>query len=194
MAGDGRFVVGHVTWNKGLPAWNRGTKGIVKPNKGSFKKGHKSLLEKHTEETKRKIGNANRGRKQSEEVIRKRRIRMMGHVMPEKTRKAIAAGIKKKWDRIGRMSKEERIWQKHKRHRVLKLLRQNNNLHTYGEWEILKKQYDFTCPSCKKQEPEIKLTEDHIIPLSKGGSDSIENIQPLCGHCNAVKHTKIIKF
>ena len=66
--------------------------------------------------------------------------------------------------------------------------------HTIGEWELLKKQYNFTCPSCKKIEPKIKLTEDHIIPVSKGGSDNIENIQPLCSMCNCRKFTKIIKY
>ncbi len=65
---------------------------------------------------------------------------------------------------------------------------------TEGEWETLKIQYNWTCPRCKKREPEINLTVDHIIPLSKGGSNWIENIQPLCLDCNKRKATKIEKY
>ena len=66
--------------------------------------------------------------------------------------------------------------------------------HTLGEWELLKKQYDYTCPACGRKEPEIKLTEDHIIPITRGGSSNIENIQPLCRSCNCSKHTNVKRY
>jgi len=80
-------------------------------------------------------------------------------------------------------------WLKNKRNRMPKVGR-----HTYGEWETLKAQYNWTCPCCKRKESEVKLTEDHIIPLSKGGSDNIENIQPLCQRCNSKKHARVVKY
>lgn len=64
--------------------------------------------------------------------------------------------------------------------------------HSRQDWRELKKAYNYTCAFCHKREPEIKLTEDHIIPLSKGGSDFIENIQPLCRSCNSGKKDKIL--
>jgi len=65
---------------------------------------------------------------------------------------------------------------------------------TVRQWNALKKKCDYTCLCCRRQEPEIKLTADHIIPLSKGGNNTIQNIQPLCGSCNSKKGIKVIDF
>ncbi len=32
---------------------------------------------------------------------------------------------------------------------------------------------------------------DHIIPLSKGGEHTLDNVQPLCAKCNLSKHNRL---
>lgn len=62
--------------------------------------------------------------------------------------------------------------------------------HSAEQWENVKRKFKFCCVICGKPEPEIRLTRDHVIPISKGGSNYISNIQPLCGSCNSKKHDK----
>ena len=66
--------------------------------------------------------------------------------------------------------------------------------HTDEEWQALKAFYDYKCLCCRKHEPEIRLTRDHVIPLTKGGTDSIDNVQPLCARCNSKKNNKHIDY
>ena len=43
------------------------------------------------------------------------------------------------------------------------------------------------CGGCRSHFEFRHLEVDHIVPRSKGGTDHIENLQLLCGHCNRVK-------
>ena len=74
------------------------------------------------------------------------------------------------------------------------------------QWNVIKYNYNYTCPCCLKSEPEIKLTEDHVIagkiwneyiknyPEITYKYNDIENIQPLCNRCNSSKLIKVIRY
>lgn len=59
------------------------------------------------------------------------------------------------------------------------------------EWNGLLKKQNYCCANCKSL---TKLEADHIVPVSKGGNNTIDNIQILCRKCNAKKHLKVIKY
>ena len=59
--------------------------------------------------------------------------------------------------------------------------------YTYVEWLDLVAQYDGRCAYCG--DSETPLDADHRVPLSRGGSNSIENLLPACRTCNLRKHT-----
>jgi hypothetical protein len=59
---------------------------------------------------------------------------------------------------------------------------------TYEEWMLLCEVFEDRCASCG--DPHDRLCIDHIVALSRRGSNFIENIQPLCRACNSGKHAK----
>lgn len=50
------------------------------------------------------------------------------------------------------------------------------------------KKADGKCAACGTKG---KMTKDHIIPLSRGGTDFAYNLQPMCLGCNIRKATSI---
>lgn len=59
------------------------------------------------------------------------------------------------------------------------------------EWFILCFVFGFRCACCKEVN---KLTPDHIIPVSRGGSSWLWNIQPLCMRCNSAKNINTVDY
>lgn len=45
----------------------------------------------------------------------------------------------------------------------------------------------YHCKSCGKGDRAAKLNIDHIIPIARGGTNDISNLQTLCGSCNSQK-------
>jgi 5-methylcytosine-specific restriction protein A len=132
------------------------------------------------------------------------------HKEYEKKNRAKASEAQRKWRKkvVKKMSAYWRAYNKERRQvdpgyvktlneycRSRRLHRkQVGGSHTPAEWEALKAQHNYTCLCCGRQEPEIKLTRDHIVAITKGGTDDISNIQPLCGPCNSKKQTELIDF
>ncbi|MBE6509534.1 MAG: hypothetical protein E7Z77_09015 [Methanobrevibacter sp.] len=47
----------------------------------------------------------------------------------------------------------------------------------------------YKCRECGAGKDETSLEIDHIVPVAKGGTNNINNLQTLCRECNRMKHT-----
>ena len=58
--------------------------------------------------------------------------------------------------------------------------------HTNQQWQRLLDLCGRVCLRCGTDQ--MNLERDHIVSLASGGSDGIDNIQPLCAPCNTSKN------
>ena len=63
--------------------------------------------------------------------------------------------------------------------------------YTALQFDQLCSEFGDKCLKCGSKE---KMTADHIIPVTLGGTSNIENIQPLCQSCNSSKGTKTTDY
>lgn len=50
----------------------------------------------------------------------------------------------------------------------------------------------FTCQHCLRVSPPSELACDHVIPLAKGGTDKMDNLQTLCAGAGSCHEKKTI--
>lgn len=70
-------------------------------------------------------------------------------------------------------------------------LRMNGGFHSRREWLDLCARFGYRCAACGVS---TVLTKDHVIPVSQGGKNTIDNIQPLCQSCNTSKLDRTIDY
>jgi 5-methylcytosine-specific restriction endonuclease McrA len=179
-------------------------KGSITWNKG--KTMSESMREKMRGNTN---GSGNKGRTFKKSTLLKMRQAKLGKPSGLKGKKLTKEHIKKISDshkgkthsnelrminRLGQIKRYLKLNPEYELKGRNKRIVENGGFHSEEEWQNLKTKYNFICPCCKKSEPEIKLTRDHIVPLLFGGKNDLENLQPLCLKCNIKKHTKTIKY
>ena len=64
--------------------------------------------------------------------------------------------------------------------------------YTAAEFKAIVRHYGGKCLCCGRTD--VKLAADHVVPVAKGGSSNIDNIQPLCKSCNSSKGTQTIDY
>ena len=149
-----------------------------------------------TEEHRRKLSAAAKGRvsprkgvKLTEETLRKlseaKKRNPVSYWLGKK--RTDIAGARSNFWKGGITTPERLRW-----HQIQRRARKLGAIGSYteDEWAALKAEYNYMCLCCKQQEPFIKLSVDHVVPLVLGGSNDISNIQPLCRSCNSRKHAK----
>lgn len=115
------------------------------------------------------------------------------HKVNESTRKRRAKNPVKYSRILAKYRQSEKVKDK-KRHYQAKrraIKKNANGTYSNDEWTRLCNKYNNRCLCCGKKK---KLTIDHVVPLSLGGDNTINNIQPLCLSCNSRKGANIIDY
>ena len=94
--------------------------------------------------------------------------------------------------RLERRRRRARIYSKTEKfrftqinHKARRRSVENEGRVTEAEWKAIIARFNDSCAYCRADD--LKLTMDHVIPLSKGGRHCADNVVPACQPCNSAK-------
>lgn len=93
----------------------------------------------------------------------------------------------KEWSKLESTKLKKIVWENNRRAK-----KNIGGVVTEDEWISLLDFYGHRCLRCGRTN--VKLTQDHVIPLKLGGKHSIDNLQPLCKLCNSIKQARFIDY
>jgi 5-methylcytosine-specific restriction endonuclease McrA len=109
---------------------------------------------------------------------------------PEKMRELYQAWVSSNRERVRELNRK---WcAEHPEHRRPRYEAVRNSDFTFDQWLEVISEFDCKCVYCGRSD--VKLTMDHVIPISKGGPHTKDNIVPACRSCNSKKGAKDPSF
>ena len=156
------------------------------------KKCHGDLVKKWQTNNKERFREINKMWKQTHKKQHAEQSKKRARANPEKIR-AIAKRSR------GKHPETRKNWQRKNKDKLRNYsaarkarLAGNGGDLTVEEWYAILDFYGHKCLCCGRTG--LKLTIDHVIPISLGGKHSADNVQPLCGPCNSRKKDKHIDY
>lgn len=145
----------------------------MKDRKGYYEKNKERELELHKIYRKNNL----------EKVLKKERE-------CRKNNPTLYGEYQKKW------AKTERGKAVNQRRNITRRTKERNSINTLTsqEWLDTLEAYNYRCAYCGVEfNCELLPERDHIIPISKDGHNTKENVVPTCRSCNVKKSDKLIK-
>lgn len=105
----------------------------------------------------------------------------------DKIRRLRIVSINSIYDAISALNVGRENYIKHKENSINNIRRQADNY--IKRVEVRNEVFNLYGEQCLCCGDDDNITIDHVIPVSKGGENSIDNLQPLCRSCNSRKGT-----
>ena len=173
-----------------------GTESRCKPCAADYYQEHKEerkIKDKsYYQKNKERVRSRNEGRMKRYYKENKESIDAKGREYYRKNKESIDAKVREYYRKNkGKVNARNNEWAKKNPDKIRAIgakrrarIAGNGGSFTAKEWKKLCKKYKKRCVCCGEKE---KLHADHVIPVSKGGTSDISNIQPLCEYCNKSK-------